>query len=179
VIFLSADAFGVLPPVSILTPEQTKYYFLSGYLVGCSDRKAAPKQAEKGGVGSVITRPLPARIAGRHQKSGSKTVLELHGSVHRNRGAPPPLTPSRAAEKYRAPGTFENLFQFQNVFLTDLVHFITCICSIIFSDAFGNKTVQSVRRVAFRNDQKDHEQNDEKRRAEGQVHFMAEIAARP
>ena len=61
VIFLSADAFGVLPPVSILTPEQTKYYFLSGFT------------AKLAGTERGITEPTPTVSA-----CFGQAFLELH-----------------------------------------------------------------------------------------------------
>ena len=61
VIFLSADAFGVLPPVSILTPEQCQYYFLSGFT------------AKLAGTDRGITEPTPTFSA-----CIGQAFLELH-----------------------------------------------------------------------------------------------------
>ena len=61
VIFLSADTFGVLPPVSILTPEQTQYYFLSGFT------------AKLAGTERGITEPTPTFSA-----CFGQAFLELH-----------------------------------------------------------------------------------------------------
>jgi phosphoenolpyruvate carboxykinase (ATP) len=61
VIFLTADAFGVFPPVSRLTPEQTKYYFLSGFT------------AKLAGTERGITKPEPTFSA-----CFGKAFLSLH-----------------------------------------------------------------------------------------------------
>ena len=61
VIFLSADAFGVLPPVSILNAEQTQYYFLSGFT------------AKLAGTERGITEPTPTFSA-----CFGQAFLELH-----------------------------------------------------------------------------------------------------
>ena len=61
VIFLTADAFGVMPPVSKLTHEQTKYYFLSGFT------------AKLAGTERGITEPTPTFSA-----CFGKAFLTLH-----------------------------------------------------------------------------------------------------
>ena len=61
VIFLTADAFGVMPPVSKLTPEQTQYYFLSGFT------------AKLAGTERGVTQPEPTFSA-----CFGKAFLSLH-----------------------------------------------------------------------------------------------------
>jgi phosphoenolpyruvate carboxykinase (ATP) len=82
VIFLSADAFGVLPPVSILTPEQTKYYFLSGFtakLAGTERGIKEPTPTFSACFGQAFLELHPTKYAEelvkKMKKSGAKAYL--------------------------------------------------------------------------------------------------------
>ncbi|MCP1108838.1 phosphoenolpyruvate carboxykinase (ATP) [Lachnospiraceae bacterium PF1-21] len=82
VIFLSADAFGVLPPVSILTPEQTQYYFLSGFtakLAGTERGITEPTPTFSACFGQAFLELHPTKYAEelvkRMEKSGAKAYL--------------------------------------------------------------------------------------------------------
>ena len=82
VIFLSADAFGVLPPVSILTPEQTQYYFLSGFtakLAGTERGVTEPTPTFSACFGQAFLELHPTKYAEelvkKMEKSGAKAYL--------------------------------------------------------------------------------------------------------
>jgi len=82
VIFLSADAYGVLPPVSILTAEQTKYYFLSGYtskLAGTERGITEPTPTFSACFGAAFLSLHPTKYAEelvkKMEKSGAKAYL--------------------------------------------------------------------------------------------------------
>ena len=82
VIFLSADAFGVLPPISILTEEQTQYYFLSGFtakLAGTERGITEPTPTFSACFGQAFLELPPTKYAEelvkRMEKSGAKAYL--------------------------------------------------------------------------------------------------------
>ena len=82
VIFLSADAFGVLPPVSILTPEQTQYYFLSGFtakLAGTERGITEPTPTFSACFGAAFLSLHPTKygeeLVKKMQKSGATAYL--------------------------------------------------------------------------------------------------------
>ena len=78
----SADAFGVLPPVSILTPEQTQYYFLSGFtakLAGTERGITEPTPTFSACFGQAFLELHPTKYAEelvkKMEKSGAKAYL--------------------------------------------------------------------------------------------------------
>ncbi|MFK8082991.1 MAG: phosphoenolpyruvate carboxykinase (ATP) [Granulosicoccus sp.] len=82
VIFLTADAFGVLPAVSLLTPEQTRYHFLSGFtakLAGTELGITSPQPTFSACFGKAFLSLHPTRyadeLAKRMQASGAKAYL--------------------------------------------------------------------------------------------------------
>ena len=82
VIFLSADAFGVLPPVSVLTPEQAQYYFLSGFtskLAGTERGITEPTPTFSACFGQAFLELHPTKYAEelvkKMEKTGAKAYL--------------------------------------------------------------------------------------------------------
>ena len=82
VIFLSADAFGVLPPVSILNPEQTQYYFLSGFtakLAGTERGITEPTPTFSACFGAAFLSLHPTKygeeLVKKMEKNGAKAYL--------------------------------------------------------------------------------------------------------
>lgn len=78
VVFLTADAFGVLPPISRLTPEQAMYYFLSGYtakVAGTERGVTEPQATFSACFGAVFLVWHPTKYA---EMLGA--LLKTHGS---------------------------------------------------------------------------------------------------
>ncbi|TVP80555.1 MAG: phosphoenolpyruvate carboxykinase (ATP), partial [Gemmatimonadales bacterium] len=80
VIFLTCDAFGVLPPIALLTPEQAMYHFLSGYtakVAGTERGINEPKAAFSACFGSPFLPRHPgvyARMLGERLREHGSTV---------------------------------------------------------------------------------------------------------
>jgi len=81
IIFLSADAFGVLPPVSILNKEQTMYYYLSGYtakLAGTERGIVTPQPTFSSCFGAPFLLLHPTKYA----QELTKKLTEHHSTVY-------------------------------------------------------------------------------------------------
>jgi phosphoenolpyruvate carboxykinase (ATP) len=88
VIFLTADAFGVLPPVSKLTKDQTKYHFLSGYtakVAGTERGITEPKPSFSACFGAAFLLLHPTKYAGelikRMEQNNAKAYLVNTGWI--------------------------------------------------------------------------------------------------
>lgn len=84
-IFLTADAFGVLPPVAELTPEQMQYHFLSGFtakLAGTERGVTEPTPTFSACFGAAFLTLHPTQYADvlvKRMKAAGQSVFSEHG----------------------------------------------------------------------------------------------------
>lgn len=79
IFFLSADAMGVLPAISLLTSEQAMYYFLSGYTA-----KLAGTEVGLKGVNATFSHCFGAPFMMRHPEAYSRLLQKFLNSYHIN-----------------------------------------------------------------------------------------------
>ena len=78
VLFLTADAFGVLPPISALTPEQAAYYFLSGYTAKLAGTEAEMESEVEATFSTCFGSPFLPLSATTYSRMLSERLREHH-----------------------------------------------------------------------------------------------------
>jgi phosphoenolpyruvate carboxykinase (ATP) len=118
ILFLTCDAFGVLPPLSRLTPEQALYHFLSGYTAKVAGTEAGV-QAPEATFSTCFAAPFlplpPARyaelLAERLRRHGSQVWLVNTGWIGGpfGRGQRVPLAHTRALVRAVLAGALDSV----------------------------------------------------------------------
>ena len=80
IILLTADAFGVLPPIARLTPEQAMYHFLSGYTAKLAGTERGPERAA-GHVQHLLRRARSWRMRPAVYAELLGEKIQQHGSA--------------------------------------------------------------------------------------------------